>query len=64
MNPDIIFWVLTVPATWNEPAKELLRVAAIEVNKGFDEMPSASGLRLFRKTSNPAKRMFVVFVVI
>ena len=32
---DDIFWVLTVPAIWSEPAKQLMRVAAIEVNKGL-----------------------------
>ena len=34
-RPDEIFWVLTVPAIWSEPAKELMRVAAIDVNKGL-----------------------------
>ena len=35
VRPDEVFWVLTVPAIWSEPAKELMRVAAIEVNKGL-----------------------------
>ena len=27
-----ILWVLTVPAIWNEPAKQFMREAAIEVS--------------------------------
>ncbi|XP_078322009.1 heat shock 70 kDa protein 12B-like isoform X2 [Crassostrea virginica] len=30
VRSDDIFWVLTVPAIWSEPAKQLMRVAAIE----------------------------------
>ena len=33
VRPDEIFWVLTVPAIWSEPSKELMRAAAIEVKK-------------------------------
>nr|XP_022309127.1 heat shock 70 kDa protein 12B-like [Crassostrea virginica]XP_022309128.1 heat shock 70 kDa protein 12B-like [Crassostrea virginica] len=30
VRSDDVFWVLTVPAIWSEPAKQLMRVAAIE----------------------------------
>ena len=33
VTSDDIFWVLTVPAIWSEPAKQLMRVAAVEVKK-------------------------------
>ena len=33
VRSDDIFWALTVPAIWSEPAKQLMRVAAIEVRR-------------------------------
>lgn len=29
---DDVYWVITIPAIWNEPAKTLMREAAIKVN--------------------------------
>jgi hypothetical protein len=31
IKEEDIFWVLTVPAIWSEPAKQLMRAAALEV---------------------------------
>ena len=31
LEPRDIKWVLTVPAIWNEPAKQFMREAAVEV---------------------------------
>ena len=44
VRSDDIFWVLTVPAIWSEPAKQLMRVAAIEVKKVFNVTPSTCSL--------------------
>ena len=33
VQPDDIQWVLTVPAIWNDPAKQFMREAAEKVNK-------------------------------
>ena len=33
VRPDDIQWVLTVPAIWNDPAKQFMREAAEKVNK-------------------------------
>ena len=32
LEPRDIKWVLTVPAIWNEPAKQFMREAAVEVS--------------------------------
>ena len=50
VRSDDIFWVLTVPAIWSEPAKQLMRVAAIEV-KGFKVLNSVSSLWFLIHTS-------------
>ena len=50
IRSDDIFWVLTVPAIWSEPAKQLMRVAAIEV-KGFKVLNSVSSLWFLIHTS-------------
>jgi molecular chaperone DnaK (HSP70) len=33
VRPDEVQWVLTVPAIWNDPAKQFMREAAERVNK-------------------------------
>lgn len=32
LGPEDITWVLTVPAIWNEPAKQFMREAAVEAS--------------------------------
>jgi len=33
---ELIAWVITIPAIWNEPAKQFMREAAIEVNNKIE----------------------------
>jgi hypothetical protein len=33
VRPNEIQWVLTVPAIWNDPAKQCMREAAVKVKK-------------------------------
>ena len=47
VRPDEVFWVLTVPAIWGEPAKELMRG-----KQGFIEMSSASEFFSFLKKTS------------
>ncbi|XP_045204481.2 heat shock 70 kDa protein 12A-like [Mercenaria mercenaria] len=38
---DDIFWVLTIPAIWNEPAKQFMREAAVEAGMKSDQLKLA-----------------------